>query len=531
MRTKLESFKDELIQPISEAEPWGEDPKYEDEFAWLKEEVAKMSGMGAGATDWEMVEVQSRKLLGKTAKDLNLLAYMILAWTILYKLPGLVTGMELLQHFLGEPWPEIFPKPIPKRRKARAMTLAWLQTQLGDKLSACESKDAALLEKGLEAAKQTKASIYEHFEDPPANFKHVCKTLQEWFDQAKATEAKTETEPKPEDQSSTDEPKDQLAPQVSAEPAPAPSANKTVKLAPPAVSDDADLSALYELLGKVATQIRSQDPNQPVAYLLQRISLWQGVKAPTHDDSRTSNFPAPPDEQVNSLATMSSNAVWPSLLARAESQMLEYWYWLDLQCYAAQAARAMAADEIAEIIESRTRLLDQSLPELKELKFNDGTAYASPTTRDWLVQIEKAANGETAGEPDPGDELLSAMRQLGSNQFAEAMGEAQEAIKAAPDARTAFRQRVAAARFCLEAEQFYWAESLAEGLAEQIEHHGLSQWEPLLAGKAWSLLLEVAHELKESDESYAALERRAMKQLAALDLGRAGQFPKKRPVY
>ncbi|MCG8668659.1 MAG: type VI secretion system domain-containing protein, partial [Pseudomonadales bacterium] len=299
-----------------------------------------------------------------------------------------------------------------------------------------------------------------------------------------------------------------------------------------AIAEDAGTEALYEVLGKVGRQLGELEIENPLPYLLQRMSVWSGATLPRHDESRETFFPAPPDELVNSLKNMNSKSAWESLLGRTENLLMDRWFWLDLQYYATQAARGLDALEVAATIEEQTRKLDERLPDLKELKFNDGSAFASPVTRDWLVQLgQQSGPGGAGGEPDQGALLLSDMRQMGVDRFADAMNTAQEKIRNAGNARTAFQLRVAAARFCIEADQFYWAESLAESLVDHIEKHGLDSWEPELAGKAWTVLLEVARELKETDEAYPALERRAMKALAGLDLAGAGRFPKSRPVY
>jgi len=537
--SQLETFLQEVSAPIPGDEPFGEDPKYEDTFAWLKEEIAKMGGMGAGATDWDKVELESRRLLTEQAKDLNLIAYLMTAWVELYKGEGLIVGLEVLMHFLGEDkWPEIFPKPIPKKNKARGLSLAWLQTQIGDRLLECSLDDRDLVTRGLTAVESIKDRIYAAFEDPPANFKGIRNTLEEWLAQIpepepEPEEPETETEEDAEQAeapSESDPDTARVAPKTESKPRSKSKPKQGSTVQAPTIAEDADAEALYEVLAKVARQLGEQDPDNPLPYLLSRMALWSGVELPRHEESKETFFPSPPDEVVDSLKNMASKAAWDALLAKVEDLTIDRWFWLDLQYYASRAAQGKESAEIAEIIESRTHRLVESLPELADLKFNDGTPFASAPTRDWLKGLGSRGGGG-GGEPDPAETLLSEMRQMGESRFTEAMAAAQASIRGAGSGRMGFRMRLEAARFCVEAGQFYWAESLAESLVEAIEQHDLATWEPELAGVAWSVLIEVARELKESEERYAELERRAMRALAGLDLASAGRYPKSRPTY
>ncbi|MDJ0841625.1 MAG: type VI secretion system protein TssA [Acidobacteriota bacterium] len=535
MLDQLDAYKEEILKPIPGDDPWGEDPKYEDDAEWLKEEIAKMGGMGAGSTDWEQVELKSRGILVQKAKDLNTLAIMVTAWTISHKLPGMVVGMELLAYFLGEPWPDIHPKPMPKKKRARSNSLSWLQEQLGDRLEECLSEDRVVLERGKEAVAQCKDLIYEKFENPPAAFKQIRNRIDEWLLQLPEPVEESEEGEAETDEGATGETAEtKAAPARKAEPTTPAPGRPAVQVEAPEVAEDADTGALYAALEQIGRQLHQVDSSQSLPYLLRRMALWNDVSLPRHDDNKETFFP-PQDDGSDALSAMLSKGPGQGLLEKAEDLFQEEtWWWLDLQFYAAQGAQGANAEEVVDIIERETNRLLERFPELPDLKFNDGkTTFASPQTRDWLQQIaQKAAMGTGGGAAiDPGAELLSAMRQLGSEKFSEALSDAQAAIKGAGDARAAFQMRIAAARFCIEAEQFYWAESLAESLVSQIEHHNLDRWEPELAGRAWAVLLEVARELRETDDAYPGLERRAMKALAGLDLSGAGRYPKSRPVY
>ncbi len=526
MLDQLDTAKQKILEPISESAPCGKDPKYEDNYEALKHEIAKMGGMGVGSPDWKMVEREGAALLEQKAKELNLAAYLAAAWTVNHGLEGMTAGMEMVQALIEAYWENMFP-PL-RRIKPRRSALTWLQDRLAERLPRCISKDAALIERAQQAVAGLKTAVYDRFEDPPCNFRRIRDTLEEWHGHVPPPEPVAPPEPiQPPEPAAvvSPEPTPPSTPAPTAPPAPVP------VVVAPVIAGDANVEQLLEALAKIAGQLRPFSPNRPVSYRLQRLAVWEGATEPKANESGETFFPAPAEEVANALRTMFTRAAWDQLLERAEDLTNRWWYWLDLQYFAAQAAGQLQYQDILEVIEEETRDLETRLPGVKELKFNDGTPFASSETRDWLVQLEKKRARGGAGAEDPGAALMSNLRSLGGDKFAEAMAEAQAAVDAAPDRRTALLLRLETASFCLEVDQSEWADSLLQGLIEEMEQHQLAWWENKPAARAWSLMLETARLLKEEDPSFRDWERRAMRALATHDLARAGRFPKKKAPF
>ncbi len=534
MLDQLETIQEQLLKPISEAHPCGEDPKYEDAYESLKQEIAKMGGMGAGSTDWEKVEKDSFDLLAGTAKEINLIAYLSVAWTRNRGLPGLIAAFECAEQLLAAFWEGMHP-PI-KRLKARAGAVSWLQERINEVEDKIDSNDRALLERALAAVKQLKVQVSERFEEPPAHFRKIRERLEDLL--ARAPEPESAAPPAPEPDAAEDAPAEPDA--ASSPPTAAPAQTSPAPAAPsaprspveaPTLPEGADAEQLYEALGKIAAELRALAPANPSPYTLQRIALWDDASAPASNDAKETFFPAPPDDVHTSLKNMRAKAAWAPLLARAEDLTARWRFWLDLQCYAAQAARSLGYEDVSRVIERAAARLVERLPVLADLKFDDGSPFASPPTKEWLAGIRPEGEGGVQAESDAAASLREELAQLGANQFAEAMSAAQTAIIAAPNPREALRLRLAAAAFCLEGEQPHWADALLRAATADIEKRELHYWEPQLAAEAWRLTLETARVLKESEDGYAELERRAMHALAALDLSQAGRYPKAKSQF
>jgi type VI secretion system protein VasJ len=285
---------------------------------------------------------------------------------------------------------------------------------------------------------------------------------------------------------------------------------------------------MVKVLGKIAEAVRLADANNPLGFQLRRQAAWFFSKMPPHNQGETMIM-APAEEVQASLRNMLGKASWPQLLERAEELMTRFPLWLELQYYAGTSA-AMLGDShqgILHTIMSETMRLDQRLPQLKTLKFNDGSPFATSAARGWVEQLAQQLAGGGGAAADGAAELRSELMKLGGNQFEQGLKVAQLAIEQAGNGREAFRLRLEAAAFCLEAKQLHWCHAFTLGLAEQIDHFQLQDWEPQLCGRVWGLQIQVARELREEGPQWETREHEAMRRLSLSHLTLAGQYPSK----
>lgn len=521
------AHKEAILKPISDSDPCGEDPKYEDEYSEIKEEVAKMSALGSGSPDWDKVEVNSLKLLKENAKELNLFAYLGYVWAQKYKLAGMAAGMDIAAEALLKFWDDMHPSV--KKVRIRARAVDWYHARLLEQLDGCKSEDRELLQQGIDAVKALKNAVYEKFEDPPVNFRKIRTTFEEWL--AQAPEPQPEAPPEPEKPAEPEPavaapaaaPAPVAAPAAAA-PVAAPAAAAGPAIQAPQVSGDASLDDVAKALVQMAGALRTADPAHPLGYQLRRMGTWARVKAPKVNNNREMLIPGPQPNVLKQIELACSKNNWTALQAQVEGFFNSAPLWLDLQYYAAQAAENQNQDDILAVIKGETKAFVARFEDLLDIKFKGGMPLASPQTKDWLEQISREGGGG-GGEPDPAAELRSELRGHGAGAFADALKAGQAAIDAAADPRGKMRMRVEVAGFCLEADQPAWADALLRGLVEELEYYRVAQFEPKLAGKAWRFMLEAARKLKAFEPEYAEMETRAMRQLAALDLSHIGDFP------
>jgi type VI secretion system protein VasJ len=397
MELNFQTYQEQILKPISSDEPCGSDPKYETLYEGIRAEVAKTSGIGHGAPDWEKVESDSIQLLVETAKEINLMAYLVSAMTINHDLDGMTEGFRCFSRFLKTYWPTMFP-PL-KKIKIRARAVAWLSDRVMEQSDIFQIKDRPKLVQALEAVKELKDAVYEYFSDPPTKFSGLRNAIEDQL----AT--LPEEKPEPDIVAITPEtagPSPETPPPA---PAPAPSGGQAPQFSLPSSTD---LSALSDPLTHLAGDLFESDPTQTLSYTLNREIAWMDFKTPNSQGGGATMVPAPVPELQESLKIMNSKANWTDLLVRCESILIRWPFWMDLQYYASQAAKGLGKDyeRALAIIEFYASGLTTRFPDLLKLKFDDGTPFTNPATKKWVSDLA-ASSGSGGSAPAP-EELFAA---------------------------------------------------------------------------------------------------------------------------
>lgn len=114
------------LAPISDSQPTGSDPGYDDDFQRIREEVNKISGV-----DTVLICQLAGQLLA-TTKDIRIVTYYCWARLHQYGEAGLADGLELLAGLLQRYGMQLYPQ----RDRSRKAALEWLAgTRILDSLS------------------------------------------------------------------------------------------------------------------------------------------------------------------------------------------------------------------------------------------------------------------------------------------------------------------------------------------------------------------------------------------------------------
>lgn len=107
----------ELLEPISDSLPCGDDFSFSNEFHEIKKAKTQddlLLDQGDWVAerkqaDWDFVSNKTSVLLKENTKDIRLLTWLIEAWTHLYGFEGMAKGLTLSHTLLNQYWQEIHP--------------------------------------------------------------------------------------------------------------------------------------------------------------------------------------------------------------------------------------------------------------------------------------------------------------------------------------------------------------------------------------------------------------------------------------
>lgn len=465
-----------LARPLPES-PCGEDPRYWDEFAFLKGEIEKLQG-----ADFDKVWDLGRELLASRTRDLRIAGYLVLAGLITGGIPRLLESVRgyrlLLEHFAEG--------CHPRSPAARTAALRWLNQPRVESFArrfaaGAEARDLSALQQEIDGINHL---LHQRMgEDPP-----LWSVLNPWIQ-----EGLRASSPPPVAQPAVPLSAPSPGERDAAPAPPPPPESPATAVGSPGIDSERELTA-------AARQIRDylrRQKEELRGVFFARALRWGSLGVPPHQNGRT-RIPAPRKTGWAELEKGRAARDWEAVLQGCENLFHEPGgqFDLDLQALAAEAARALGRRELTEFIADQTALLVRRLPELPRLSFEDGRPFASAATRQWLQGLGKGSDTPAqAGEWEAAlaERLEEAREVLRERNLEEGLRRLQEI--SVGDEKQRFVVRLAQGRLCLEGARPELALPLLEELHESALAKSLHLWEKGLALSIWSALLETCRML------------------------------------
>ena len=494
------------LAPISAESAVGQDPGYDDDFQSMREEVNKLSG-----ADAERVIVLAEKLLKGTCKDLRVLTYYL--WARLQRdgEAGLAAGLNLLAAMVDRYSAEV----LPARPNSRKVALEWLASaKVLDSLTLYPEVVKAEAERTVAAL----AWLDQVLEGWPAEQRPELGALYAALSARLAQAGGL----------------DAVVPQFSAshvtagrESGSREAASHGARPEPGVIRSGRDLLDNGRAL---ASYLREQPQGWLAAHRLMKSLRWDTVhQSPPQDASGRTRLAPPRGEYRAQLKRLYLQQSWTELLDQVERMFAEgvNHFWLDLQWFLYQALSRQPApfEGWARIVKEDLGLLLDRLPGLETLCWDDGSAFADETTREWIEQhvSTQAASAwlatSTASIADEADILA-----LESEALAQADRDGVEVALAWLDTRPEIhsgRQRWLLRLLMARVAEQYGKSELALHLLGELDatgqRHGLAEWEPARVFEVKARLLKLLRiKAQRSDADKAALGKRMEPLLAAL---------------
>jgi type VI secretion system protein VasJ len=497
------SLKDELLAPISADAFCGEDPSYESEFETAQSEANKISG-----NNWELMETKCKALLTTKSKDMRALGFLTLASALSEGMDAFADCVIAYSTLVREHWNGIHPE----RENGRANALRWLNGErvlqlLGDLKG---KGDFTTLTEAAESLDALQTFGDEKFKGGCPAFGGFTKVVKEMAarskPQEKPAESDSQTSPNKSNTSTSGTP------------------THTTSAPPQGFSSVDDCLVTLQ---KIANFLRTQNAQNPLAYRLMRVAQWESlVDALPHQGGETL-VPAPYPTTLEAFKGMAASMQWSELVPNGEDAFTAdgMLFWLDLQRYIATGMKALGGkypDCAKTLLEELARLL-QRLPDLPNLKFNDGTPFADMMTKEWIENEVKTVFGTGGGgaaaikkKGDVGEESKQAEALLGEGKLENAVGILRQGLANDASIKNNFDRKLIVADLCFRGNKPQISLAVLDDLSEVIDTHRLESWDPdscvsvyRLKQKACLALMEAAEEGNKDSWRAAALAMQA----------------------
>ena len=487
--------------PIPGDSPAGFDAKYEPEYTDVTAEIGKLgSATQGGIVDWRKIAAQGQVILEQKSKDLQIAAYVGIAWQEVRGIEGLCDAVNLFLALLDTFWESAFPPLAKLRRRTNAFDWWHERAYAGLKKYGNAPALPADMGAGLTESLHNLDQIVGERMPDAAPLRDMLEAVR-----CLPVEAVPAPTLEPQQQSQAAQavtPPPAAQPQASAQQAPAvqkPSAQPAPAAtpAPPAQGDDvqAALKDFAAAGSRYALLAHRAAPEESLAWQVLRLALWGKVTAlPPATDGQT-HIPPPDADHLAGLRRMLEGGKYLEAALGGEDLFSASIFCLDAQ-YIINAALEALGDAYAEarrMVREETARFVRRLKGVEQLTFDGGMPFADMDTREWLASLSEAAF-PASGTPQPApppvpapqptadaaaDLVAEAERLASANQLDAALRLLEQAQGDSPSANMALRVRQL--RLLCNAKERDTAAALAQGLLDELETRHVAGWDTHLA--------------------------------------------------
>lgn len=482
------AFREDLLNPISEASPCGENLRYTPVYLKINDARREENDLLTGerkTADYAVVVRIAEDALATKSKDLQLAAWMAEGLVTQQGFPGLRDGLSVCLGLLEKFWEGLFPEIEDGDAELRAGSLEGMARRLEHAVRSVklvnegydtyryqesravgydnpnatqkerDARDAKLaegkldpdvfdkafvgtpkayylqserdLDVSLQILEQMQTIANDKFGDDAPSFGKLKAAIEE-VRRAVHTllQKKRETEPDPVEETAAIAAAGASAETSSAGQAAAPVAGASI------LSFSTETPERRQAIAAVtstAAFLRQRDPLSPAPYLMLRGLRWGELRAAIQKGDATA-LEAPPTELRRTLKGLSIERRWKELLEAAETAMSLPCSraWLDLQRCVVDACSNLGPEyePISQAICSELRTLLRDFPQLFSATLMDDTPAANADTQGWLRELARDADAVT---PEPVEQAAEPANGW-PKRAVEGYQRAQEALKA-----------------------------------------------------------------------------------------------------
>lgn len=368
-------WKEQILSPIQSEIDIDEDL----EWLELDSDMVKLGSLEHQTLNISHLRHLAAQLLSTKSKDLRILAHFLRTLQHSGKVTELLIGLASFADYVENYW-----ETSPPSQKIRKERLTQQIFKRFENMASYFSQDSSRLEK--DQAKQQFARLIEFWKD---NVKLKAE-LEQLLQRYTFTDKQIHQNDNVSDSSGDEQPNSGKKIITESEHSTSDLRNissekEVIKpIVEPVSIDTSNDRAWKNTLLKVADYLIERDFSNPIGYQLRRFAIWSLITvAPLAENDRT-QLAAVSQDRINDYKVLIEKALSSDVWKEIEYSLTLAPYWIEGHYLSAKVAERMSCPQVAKAIKESVLSFIERLPELKQLKFNDGTPFISDECSSWL---------------------------------------------------------------------------------------------------------------------------------------------------
>ena len=368
-------WKEQILSPIQSEIDIDEDL----EWLELDGDMVKLGSLEHQTLNISHLRHLAVQLLSTKSKDLRILAHFLRTLQHSGKVTELLIGLASFADYVENYW-----ETSPPSQKIRKERLTQQIFKRFENMASYFSQDSSRLEK--DQAKQQFARLIEFWKD---NVKLKAE-LEQLLQRYTFTDRQIHQNDNVSDSSGDEKPNSGRKIITESEHSTSDLRNissekEVIKpIVEPVSIDTSNDRAWKNTLLKVADYLIERDFSNPIGYQLRRFAIWSLITvAPLAENDRT-QLAAVSQDRINDYKVLIEKALSSDVWKEIEYSLTLAPYWIEGHYLSAKVAERMSCPQVAKAIKESVLSFIERLPELKQLKFNDGTPFISDECSSWL---------------------------------------------------------------------------------------------------------------------------------------------------
>lgn len=368
-------WKEQILSPIQSEIDIDEDL----EWLELDSDMVKLGSLEHQTLNISHLRHLAAQLLSTKSKDLRILAHFLRTLQHSGKVTELLIGLASFADYVENYW-----ETSPPSQKIRKERLTQQIFKRFENMASYFSQDSSRLEK--DQAKQQFARLIEFWKD---NVKLKAE-LEQLLQRYTFTDKQIHQNDNVSDSSGDEKPNYGRKIITESEHSTSDLRNissekEVIKpIVEPVSIDTSNDRAWKNTLLKVADYLIERDFSNPIGYQLRRFAIWSLITvAPLAENDRT-QLAAVSQDRINDYKILIEKALSSDVWKEIEYSLTLAPYWIEGHYLSAKVAERMSCPQVAKAIKESVLSFIERLPELKQLKFNDGTPFISDECSSWL---------------------------------------------------------------------------------------------------------------------------------------------------